>query len=236
MARSCVYTLVKDARFHLPQWIKYYSQHFDLADMYILDHNSQDVATRQILGDFGGNVRYLDYATIFDHEWLRNVVQDMQRELLERYEYVLFTDADEIVIPATGTLKSFIDHANQSAYRCTGYEVLEGQMHRHPFFDKTLLSTHPLQWCYGYHNAEPEYPVSDELFLYHLHKMNFDEAWQKNMRWANYQFDATAIANGHSFQNQIRDIDAFKGWFYDTSGEQLEGLHERIVREIDCSV
>ena len=228
MARCGIFTLVKDERYHLAQWIRYYSQHFDTVDMYILDHSSQDRITKDILGEFDGNVRFLDYPIVFDHEWLSATVHDMQRELLERYEYVLYTDADEIIVPKECSLREFITLADQPAYCCTAYELLEDKMYRSNFFDKTLLSSVPLKWCYGYHRAEPVFEPNGDLFLYHLHKMNFDEAYAKNLRWAQQPWDSVAIAGRHSWQNQITDRDEFTRWFYDTGGEELINLDDKI--------
>ena len=100
-------------------------------------------------------------------------------------------------------------------------------MYRHSMFDKTLITNRPLAWAYGYHTASPEYPVSTDLYLYHLHKLDFPEAWAKNMRWKQGNWNKEAVRHGHSIQNQLTDIEEFKKWFYDTKGQPLEELDER---------
>ena len=229
MSRCAAFTMVHDERYHLPQWIAYYSQHIDAEDLYILDHQSTDPATVAALEAFNGNVIPVTNDVVFDHEWLLQTVQSTQARLLEDYDYVLYTDTDELVIPANGTLRDFIAHADQPAYRCTGYELIHDQMHHSEMYNKTLLAAHPLTWNYGYHSSIPEYPANGDLFLYHLHRMDFDEAWAKNMRLAQKQWDATAITYGFSIQNQHTDIERFKQWFYDTGGRPLEPLHERLT-------
>ena len=229
MKRAAVFTLGRDEVFHLPQWITYYSRHFDSSDMYVLDHQSTEPAVVAALDDFAGNVVTVKNDVVFNHDWLLETVHGKQRELLERYEYVLYTDTDEIVIPATGTLREFIERADQPAYRCTGYEIVGDQMHRSGMYDKTLMSSHPLTWDYGYHTAQPGIDPSGELVLYHLHRMDFDQAWAKNLRWAAQSWDAEAVARGHSIQNQITDADRFSEWFYRTNGQQLQPLTPQIT-------
>ena len=232
MTRCAVFTVQKDETFHLPQWIAYYSQHFDPADMYVLDHDSTEAAVLEALTAFTGNVIPIHNDLVFDHNWLLQTVHGMQQELLSRYEYVLFTDADELVIPASGTLRDFIVHADQPAYRCRGYEILENGLFHSSMYDKTLLSSHPLQWANGYHTASQHYNPTDELILYHLHRMDFDEAWRKNQRWSERRWDPNAISGGLSVQNQITDFDLFKGWFYDTGGRTVEPIHHRALLEL----
>ena len=229
IGRCAVFTLGRDEVFHLPQWIAYYSQHFDAHDMYVLDHESSEPAVHEALGEFTGNVISVKNDVVFNHGWLLSTVHGMQRELLERYDYVLYTDTDEIVIPSSGNLREFIERADQPAYRCIGYELVGDQMHRSGMYDKTLLSSHPLTWDYGYHTAQPGIDPSGELLLYHLHRMDFDHAWEKNLRWARQMWDAEAVARGYSIQNQITDVELFKEWFYKTGGQPLQPLPEQLT-------
>lgn len=227
-----IFTIGKDERFHLPQWIRYYSQHFAYEDMYVLDHESADPDVQTILDEFehsGGNVFPIRSDVVFDHDWLLETAHATQSELLCHYDYVLYTDTDEIVIPVDGTLGEFLENADKPSYRCIGYEVIEDTVARHGMYDKTLLASHSLRWSYGWHDATPYIEPSGELFLYHLHRMDYGEAWAKNRRWAQHRWDANAIAGGFSIQNQIDDEERFREWFYDTKGQPREPLHERIA-------
>ena len=96
-------------------------------------------------------------------------------------------------------------------------------------------------WEYGYHHAVDEPPAQGDLFLYHIHRLNFAEAWDKNQRWQRYQFDPVAVANSYSVQNQLTSLEEFRVWFYDTTGllpflgtafGPLEPLDGRIRREL----
>ena len=229
--RCAVFTLQRDERFHLPLWARYYAKHFDPEDMYILNDGSRDPATLSTLAVFPGDVRHIEHDLVLDHEWMLQTVMAAQRQLLGSYEYVLFTDADEWLVPAAGTLREYIDQATAPAYRAIGYEVVEDRCFRAPDYDKTLLSREPLSWAYGYHHANPEPAPAGDLFLYHLHRLNFDEAWAKAQRWLAGKLDPVAVQAGHSVQNQISDMETFRQWFYGIPGSP-EPLPERLTSEL----
>ena len=235
---TAAFTIAKDEREMLPRWIAYYGQHVNPRDMYVLDHSSTDPAVLRTLLDFanaGGNVRRVFSDTVFDHDWLLSTVHDFQRDLLTTHAFVLYTDTDEIVIPKHGTLREFLANVTAPSYRCIGYEVIEDTIARHGMYDKTLLANHPLTWNYGYHDATPQIEPSGELFLYHLHRMDYAEAWAKNQRWARHQWDQTALASGFSIQNQHTDEAKFREWFYDTKGAEREPLHDRLITNMEWS-
>ena len=221
--RCAAYTLQRDEAFHLPQWISYYSSQFDMRDLYVLDHESTEQAVVNALREFangGGNVVTVGHGVIFDHDWMIGMVHAMQAELLGRYEYVLFSDTDEMVVPTNGSLREFVATCTDEAYRCSGFEVIEGRMARHGMYDKTLLTRIPLVYIWGYHTAHPEVSNTGELILYHLHRMDFEQAWAKNQRWVGQRWDPRAIGV-HSTQNQITDEVAFREWFHGTPESEL---------------
>ena len=43
--RKAAFTIVKNEPVMLPIWLSYYSKHFDLQDLYVLDHQSTDGST-----------------------------------------------------------------------------------------------------------------------------------------------------------------------------------------------
>jgi hypothetical protein len=223
--RCAVFTLQKNENFHLPLWIKYYEQYFDHEDMYVVDHDSTEsetLATLAIFQEMDGNVRHLKHDLTFDHAWLVNTVHTIQNELLIHYKYVLFTDCDEWVMPANGDLEQFINNATEDVYRCTGYEIIEDDMYRWPLYDKTLLAKVPVTWVYGYHFAQPNVEPDPGLFLYHLHRLDFKEAWKKTQRWKASQVDPVALKNGLAWQNfDIEDLAAFKRWFYNETTREI---------------
>lgn len=108
-----------------------------------------------------------------DRRWFTNVARLFQRVLLGGHEAVVFSDADEYLIPTDGTLRAFSERFLVSPMqhaRATGWGVVHqvdceqpaepgdvlagrGQAWRMPGYDKTLISKIPLAWSKGSHDV-----------------------------------------------------------------------------------
>lgn len=222
--KRAIFTLEHQEQWFLPMWIKYYSQFFAPEDMYILAHNSDKI-------DTDCHVEYLNTDEIFNHDWLLQTVQGFQRELLKKYDYVVFTDCDEFLVPLDCDLGTFMDNAPEEAYRALGHDVQEDKMYLSHGFSKTLISRIPLIWCHGYHFSQPEFPINDRLHLYHLHFLSYKECWERNQRLAKEKWDAGAIRDNLGFQNRIDEKEAFDKMFYATG--ELTEHSEQLVALLD---
>lgn len=193
MKRRCaVFTIVKNENYFLPIWLKHYKKYFDNSDIYVLDHQTTDGSTDNL----DVNVEKVINELAFDHAWLVQVIQDKQKELLEKYECVLFAESDELVYHPQKPLSYLIDeflNSEKQYQTCTGYEVtqdLDKEIplnvddnifdHRNYWFryhdyDKTLLTKIPLSYVWGFHVAvgkAPDYSMG--LKLCHLHRCDFE--------------------------------------------------------------
>lgn len=232
---NCVFTLQHNEYYYLPKWIKYYSSQFDTKDMYILAHNS-DGRMRDMLKDAEGkgiNVIYLDTDEIFNHDWLTGKVHHYQRELLNKYDYVIYTDCDEFIVPIYGTLKEFLANAKEKAYRCAGFDAIGDRISRNDRFDKTLITSIPLVYEHGYHTAKPEIRVNNDLALFHIHRFDYDEAYSRNLRLEAEKWDSTAVNKALGTQNRITDRQKFDEWFYKGVDDAFESnLFNNLLEEI----
>lgn len=216
--KSAIYTIQHNEQYFLPMWIKYYSQFFAPEDMYIVAHNTSG-PTVDILykaSQQGINIVPVETTEIFNHPMLTNQVHTSQRNLLTNYEYVVFSDCDEFIVPTECNLREFIDKATEDAYRCTGYDVMEDKMYLSGGFNKTLITKIPLTYCDGYHYSVPEFPVLKNLEMYHLHKVDFWECWDRNIRLSKEKWDQVALDNRLGFQNFVSDQKDFREMFYGT--------------------
>jgi len=96
-----VITIVRDEQELLPLWLRYYSRHVALHDMYILDHLTTDNSTHPSKLPKGVNYKVLygnSYAMpVVFRSWQINKYQD--RLLRFGYPCVIFSDTDEIIVP-----------------------------------------------------------------------------------------------------------------------------------------
>ena len=224
--KCAVFTLEWNELFHLPLWLRYYGRHFAPEDMYIINHFTPTFipsiwATLDDARKRGCNVENIFCDQLYNTDWYLRVVHNFRDELLQRYEYVLFTDVDEWIIPKEGTLRDFIATADRDAYRCTGYEVIETVMHAWGPDDKPLLARIPLVWGSGCHTSDPDIQATDDLFLYHLHRLDYQSAWEKRQRYQSYPH------RGPLYQ-EVVDEERYREIFNTVGTTHPESYHQRL--------
>src|SRR4051794_9215604 len=116
-----IVTMVRNESLFLPIWLSYYSQFFHPEDIYVLDHETNDGSTAR-----RGFVRIPVSRPYVDLGWFRDIVQQQQHMLLEKYRIFLCTDVDEIVAPdpRIATLADYMDRFEADFVNCRGYEVI----------------------------------------------------------------------------------------------------------------
>jgi hypothetical protein len=200
--KSAIFTIVRDEPVFLPIWHAYYKQFFNLDDIYILHHETDD-PNNTFDRDISKLARYswiepVLYKDTFDHEWLRNTVKKKQAELLQDYEVVVFAEVDEILHYHYG-LDKLINNIKDNVVTCRGFEVVHHfneepeidlskpllQQRNYGYYaklyNKTLISKIPLDWIWGFHNCPQEQTPNMDLHLIHLHKLDFNTAWKRNL-------------------------------------------------------
>jgi hypothetical protein len=211
---AAVFTLVRDEHLMLPLWLSYYGRHFAPEDMYVLDHETSDGSTDGLPVTVR---RVANGGLAFAHEWLRDTMQDMQRELLRRYDRVLATDVDELVFHPLG-LGTYLNATERTADRCTGYHLWhrpgEGNWNQNfPLFeqrrwwvrdatyDKPLLSSVPLKWQIGFHRSyNLELTPNPALALVHLHWFDRRRCLQRHADRLNWQWNPADEAANVAWQ------------------------------------
>jgi hypothetical protein len=223
MGKCAIFTLQRDEFFHLPLWLKYYGQHFDHQDMFILDHESQDPEVCRVLREdcTDMNVYSVFNEQVYNIDWYVETINHYKDILLTKYEYVMYVDCDDWVIPKEGTLRDFIANADREAYRTYGYEVILDKMHAWGPDEKPCLTRIPLVWGPGCHTSTPEIKSTDDLYLYHLHRLSYDAAWKKRQMWQSHQ------NRGYLYQEIVNEH-RYKEIFWTAGTTNAEPYHERL--------
>ncbi len=229
-----IITMVHNESVFLPIWLRYYSRWFAPDDIYVLDNDSRDGST---MGD--GFVRIpVEHETV-DHTWMVRTIEEIQRELLDRYNVVLVTDVDEIVAlaPGRGTLGGYLDWFDEEWVNCLGYELLHMRDREPPLrldrpileqrrywymnggYDKPALATVPLRWTPGFHAREDlKMNPEPDLRLIHLHRMDYAICLDRHRTRRLKQWSETDSEQGWAEHNRVIDEDDFESWFYERSG------------------
>jgi hypothetical protein len=236
-----VFTIAQDEREFLPKWLEHYSRHVPTGDIFVLHHElprqPTDVDRAWLRPQLGHHVVPAHHATSFDHAWLAGLAGRFQEFLLESYEWVLFAEADELIVPVDGTLTDYveaIDDRRVSSVRCDGYEVVHGVdeqplqtarpwlmqrrwWYRSSLYSKVLLARRPLRWVPGFHapgcdSVPPPLP-DDRLVLVHLKKIDFALAMARALRTASRVWPDRDVEARHGWQNRITTESEMRAYF-----------------------
>lgn len=233
--KCAIFVMVKNEDVFLPIWLKYYTRYIDGNDIYVFDHQSIDGSVQKCLKNFTFNVIQLDYPFSFDHIWFKFVAETVQKILFDHYEYVIFTDVDEIILPDLNKysgLDDYIQKLDKNYVRCIGYELIHLPHKEKPFnpsksvlsqrrfvyrtdwYNKTLISNQSLNWDIGFHFVQnPELYFDNDLMLIHIHKLDFDLCWKTSFERARLRWPLEDLINNRGWQNRITDIDKFRDYY-----------------------
>lgn len=216
-----------------PIWLGYYSRFFEPDDIYVFDNETTDGST-----DREGFVRIPVEQDKVDHVWMVHTIQELQHELLDRYDLVVVTDVDEIIspVPERGRLGPYLDHFDAEYVNCLGYEVLH-MKDREPALDlgrpilgqrrfwfsnmgysKPAVTTAPMDWRPGFHGRKDfQTSIDPDLRLIHLHRMDYDICMQRHRTRRRKAWAHEDQAQSWAVHNQIVDPAEFEDWFYNDS-------------------
>jgi hypothetical protein len=249
--KCAIFVMVKNEDVFLPIWLKYYSRYIDGKDIYVFDHRSTDGSVQKCLKNFTFNVIRLDYPLSFDHIWFKFVAETVQKKLIDHYEYVIYTDVDEIILPDINKyrgLDDYIQKLDKNYVRCIGYELIHLPDKEKPYntsqsvlsqrrfwyythwYNKTLISNQPLNWEIGFHEVpNRESNFDNDLMLIHFHKLDFDLCWKTSFERARLKWPQEDIINNRGWQNRLTDVDKFRdyyeGW---PEGFKIEEIPEEL--------
>ena len=238
--RAAVITIAHNEAVFLPLWLRFYSRHFDPADIYVLDNDTTDGST-----DGDGFVRVPVEHDRVDITWMNATVSAFQHELLDRYDVVLFSDTDEIVapMPEWGELSAYIDRLDEEFVNPLGYEILHlrdreapldlkrpvldqrGYWFAHDGYDKPVLATVPMTWVEGFHaSADGRHNYDPDLRLIHLRRMDYDICLARQQQRARRRWDERDVERRWGDYNQLLDEAEYERWFYEDSGFEEAGI------------
>jgi hypothetical protein len=200
--------MVKNEKWFLPIWLNYYSKFFEERDIYVINHASTDDSIQLVKEQYKKiNIVNLTYEP-FDDIFKVNEIKKLQTALLGQYKCTLYSDPDELVMPYSAEggldLSDYIDNFIKSedvAIKTNGWEVIQLPkkselaidltkpilsqrsywFHSPQWYSKVLLSKTPLNWSPGLHLASNIFKFDPALYLVHLHRIDYDLSYIKNI-------------------------------------------------------
>ena len=224
--KLAVFTIVFNEKYFLPVWLKHYRETLNLRDIFILDNNTTDGSTDNLAGC---TVINAPSDSSHDAKWLLRKVQAFVRKLLQSYEYVLFSEVDELVCCPGRDLVEYVINSGKKTLRCTGFEVVH-QIDEEPAIDlsgrilqqrslwykslrfsKPLITSVPVHWCVGFHNDRINLPLDENIILIHLHKICLELAYKRNVERLNIKpLALSCTTSNYGWQNRLEGQELIK--------------------------
>jgi hypothetical protein len=231
--RRAVITIVHNEPVFLPIWLRWYSRFFRPEDIFVLDNDTTDGST-----DRDGFVRIPVSNDRVDHTWMVRTIEELQHDLLDRYEVVVVCDVDEIItpVPEWGTLAEYLDRIDEESVNCLGYELLHdpateprldparpvldqrGQWFVNDGYDKAAIATEPMTWKPGFHGrADGHFNLDPDLRLVHLHRMDYGICRDRHRTRTRRSWADEDERQGWAVHNRITADREFDRWFSEDS-------------------
>lgn len=254
------FTIVRNEPFFLELWCQYYGRAFGEENLYVLDNSTSDGSIDLVLKRFPRiNVVSVPSTEAMRWAWCTSIVKCFQRMCFRGHEVVIFSDADEYLIPNDG--RGLLDFAqrfrssNQNYVRATGWGVVhqidqelaltscEGVLNerrrawRSPAYDKTLISKIPLDWAKGSHTIKvagqklTDDPRDSSLALVHLRELDFKLFHKRAIDLAALNPDGLPLA-----QHGSTNIEQIKQYFRTRVPSWKTGPLDYVDEPIDVPV
>ncbi|MFX0198412.1 MAG: glycosyltransferase family 2 protein [Candidatus Hodarchaeota archaeon] len=169
---NVAFTMAKNEAELLPIWLKYYQPHFE--KIFVLNDGSTDGSIEKCQKDFEFEVIELRKT---GESYLDRRVREVGgffHKLALDYDWVLFADVDEFVVPDPEKykgLRDYIEKAKGNMVTCTGWEIIQMEGEKPVDFsnsllaqrkklvkvlvyNKTILSRVPIMFKKGFHCPE----------------------------------------------------------------------------------
>jgi hypothetical protein len=215
----------------LPIWWRYYGSAFGEENLFILDHGSNDGSTRG-LGQ--SHVLQVPRSKDYDEDQRAGFISRCQAVLLSYYDAIIFTDADEILIPDPAKFASLPEFIER---RCERFVNVVGlDLHHLPgveedidlsrpilsqrsyvrfsaFQCKPLISKIPLNWGPGFHWCDYAPSIDPDLFMFHLKCMDMKLALKRLQTTRAISWSKNAHLKRHAEHHRLEDQEFIRQMF-----------------------
>lgn len=165
--RIAALTLVRNEPDFFPLWVKYYEKEVD--ELFVINPLHQTYPSKwtevKIEGDGG-------------IPWGMIQINNTIRDLLDRFDWVIYSDVDEYIIPKHGDIRAFLKFKREAMFTCKGMDVFHDGEPPIDFskpilrqrkswipahaYNKTNITRIPIVLAEGAHYTQEEYSEMEE--------------------------------------------------------------------------
>lgn len=216
-------TMVYNEKVFLPLWLRYYGASCGPENLYVLDHGSNDGSTEAHASEGWNRIRLP--RTEFDDLARGALIGNFVNGLLEFYETVIFSDADELIVPDPAQYEGLARYCAQLTRPCAFPVALDLvqidgveapldlsrgilRQRRYGRFASTycepLLVRAPIRWGAGFHRSNYKPELDANLTLFHLKRMDRmlseqrQQIIEREVIWSE-----RAVANNHGVHQRL---------------------------------
>lgn len=249
MRPLAIFTIVQNETVNLEAWLINALRHVGPEDIYILDHQTTGDAADAMIELYQSrgvmNVLPLTHEHSYDSNWLTLTTRYFQQFLLASYKTVLFSAADEIVTPLSGTL---VDYAQNNAWENPviipqafnvihkkdeeppldwGKPVMLQRKYCHPnkAYCKPLLARSPTYWYQawrGASNVKVSQSAAQDLVLLHLHRADYDTCLRAHRERNARTWLPEERREGNFRHNMVEDAEMLYRWMLSDEDNQSQ--------------
>ncbi len=193
--KICAVTNVFNENFNLPIWLKHYGKQVGIKNCVVIDHGSDDDSTKNT----GGASLITLPRSEFDDVKRANAVSSICEGLLNFFDYVIYSDADELIVPDLRKFTSLVDYlekARPTHVTVKGFNLIHHLVQEAPLnatnpilsqrqylhflspMCKTLITSRPIRWGGGFHSSSLE-PSFGPIYMLHLRSVDLSEALKR---------------------------------------------------------
>ena len=238
--KNAAVTFVYNESFNLPIWIRYFGSQFGNANLFVVDLGTNDGSTDD-LRDVNRIVLPRDE---FDEYARTNFINFLQQGLLNYYDTVIYTDADELVVPDPALfpdLRTYLEQTTFDYTACVGLNIVhmlnreqpldvrKPILHQRRFARflsascKPCVSRVPMNWSPGFHGSDKPPKIDPALYSFHTKWMDYSLAMQRQKVSREAVYSKRTIEQGMRAHSRY-DYDRFvREGFFDPINEMMKG-------------
>jgi hypothetical protein len=226
MKKIAIYSFIdRDSKF-IKLWHDYYRRAIKSADLFLLTRNNDIYNFYSFIKDYNIYLVNIDNKITNKLNYLVDisVFENFQKELLQKYDIVIYTDIDEFIVhnnlesllqqdfasPIVTKGINLVQHLDLEADIDLDKKLAEQRDYivYSEWYDKPLIVTQPISWFAGKHNLKMYNNYIDGLYLIDISKCCF-KLWQDlsidTMRlYAEYTKDISVESYRDIFSNTSR--------------------------------
>lgn len=227
-----IVTMVYNEKVNLPIWIRYYREAVPSATLFVIDHCSDDRSTEHLPG-----VNKLPLPRKEVDEWSRTrLINQLQLAFLEFYDFFVYTDCDELIVPDPEKYPSLEAHLAAQSYEyaspigltlthLVGVEppidlnrpILAQR--RYCQFQSTMckpiITRVALKWQPGFHACDKPIRVDPSLYMFHTKSADQDLALNRLHITRGLKWSQEAIEASHGQHHRYDDERFLQEFFLD---------------------